>query len=275
MSRNSPALWALLASAALLLAGCNGGGTNGSNGSIRRTDPQRPAFLVYEATGRKTLVDALGNRKVVKLSQKVYASAAALRLVDRLSGTTDIMRLDRKVVWRLDREKRTYRRVTFGEYAAQVEGIKALLAHQLSDRKMSPAQRRSIQIAIGRIQPKVTVKVDPETVEILGRKCRHVSYYEDERLRIEEWVAEGLDLPCDLNEVRALSGDFSRELLKKLKGRRGFALKIRVLGRMPTRPRVEEREVTSVELPEKLDPNLFELPVGYTRDTGAPRRPRG
>ena len=60
-------------------------------------------------------MDALGNRKTVRLSQRVYACATALRLEDRLEGPTDVMRLDRKVVWRLDHKRRTYRQVTFGE----------------------------------------------------------------------------------------------------------------------------------------------------------------
>ena len=62
---------------------------------------------------------------------------------------------------------------------------------------------------LGRRQPRVTVETGSRPVEILGRRCRHVSYYEDGRLRIEEWVAEDLALPCDLTEVRSLTGDFS------------------------------------------------------------------
>jgi hypothetical protein len=264
----------------LALPGCDGGGSGGSGGNggndgvARPEPPKRPPFMIYEAKGLKVLVDALGNRKEVKLDQKVTASRVALRLEERPGGPVDIMRLDRKVVWRLDVRKRTYRRATFGEYAAQVEGIKKLLAEQLKDKKLPSAQRRSLEIAIGRRQPKVTVKEDPEQVEILGRKCRHVRYYEDGKLRIEQWLAEDLALPCDLTEVRALSGDFSRDLLEKLRTRRGFALRLRVFGRLPTRPGVEERRVTRVEHPEKVDAKLFELPAGYTPAEDAPRRRR-
>jgi hypothetical protein len=108
----------------------------------------------------------------------------------------------------------------------------------------------------------VTVETDPEPVEILGRSCRHVTYFEDGVVRVEEWTCDEVSMPCDLTEVKALTGDFSRELLGRLRGRRGFGLKTKVTGRLPTLPRLTETEVVSLRTPEELDPALFELPAG-------------
>jgi len=276
MSRNLAAM-ALAPGLLLALIGCNGNkGGNGSDdpsgGGSTRTVPARPEFLLYESNSRKVIEDALGNRKTVRVEQTVKVCRNALRFDDSSGKTSSIIRLDRKVVWRLDHVKRTYMQGTFAEHAAQVEGIKRLLATQLGDAKLSAAQRRSIEIAIGRRQPRVNEKVDPEPVRLLGHKCRHVSYFEDGNLRVEEWVADDVKLPCDLTELRRLTGDFSSDLLARLKARPGLALKLRVLGRLPTSPRLEERTVTRVALPAKLAPGLFELPPNYTRSRAPARR---
>ncbi len=278
MSRKSVTL-ALIPGLVLVVCGCNGrnggaGSDNSRNAGVVKTDPKRPDFLRYESSSRKVIEDAFGNRRTIRVEQKVSVSRKALRF-DEVSGdASSIIRLDRKVVWRVDHRKRTYMQGTFAEHAAQVETVKRLLAGQLSDKKLKTTQRRSIEIAIGRRQPKVTEKVAPETVQLLGRKCRHVSYYEDGKLRIEEWIAGDVVLPCDLTELRQLTGDFSRDLLVKLKAHPGLALKLRVLGRLPTSPRLEERTVAKVELPAKLDPKIFELPANYTPAKPPKRRPR-
>lgn len=275
-SRKFPFSSAVLAWAALLaVAGCNGGGEPApAGGGVEKPapakPPQRPPFLVYETSGRKLLLDAFGKHREKKLAQKIYTAAHALRIEDRLGGPTVVLRLDRKVMWQIDEKSRTYREATFGELAAQVEHDKKLLSLQLKDRKLPAARRRALEVALGRRRPRVAVKTGEKPVPLLARQCRHVRYFEDGQLRIEEWVARDLVSPCDLTEVRALTGDFSRDLLRELQGRRGFGLKTRVVGRLPTVPRLTEIAVTELELPAKLDPTLFELPAGYKK--AAPRR---
>jgi len=229
-------------------------------------EPKRPAFLVYEQKGRRLTVDAFGKPVETALRQKVLASAAALRTENLDDGGVEILRLDRKVMWRLSPDKKTYQQATFGELAAQVEGIKALLRRRLKDKDLPAAEKRALLVALGEARPQVTVESDPETVEMLGRRCRRVRYLEDGALRVEQWLAEDLASPADLGEVRALTGNFSAELLGKLAARRGFSLRTRVLGRLPAvQPRLAEQEVTALETPGKLDPALFEIPEGYSK----------
>ncbi len=269
------ALWMAVAVAlSAVVAGCAGGEARPAGEPAR--EAARPAFLVYETTGRKIMTDAFDREQEVRLSQRIYASDKGLR-TETTAGAADgagkagaagavgILRLDRKLMWQLDTAERAYSEVTFAEAAESVRGVRELLGRRLADEKLSPEQRRALEVALGRRQPKVEVKADPETVEILGRRCRHVRYFEDGQLRIEEWAAEDLVIPCDMSEVRALTGDFSPGLLKELKGRRSFALKFRIVGRLPASgiPRLSEVEVTRLELPEKLDPALFEVPEGY------------
>jgi hypothetical protein len=257
------------------VAGCGPGGESAPTrvkaeaGAATATEPRRPAFISYEATGRRVLVDALGKETEVPFKVRFWASARALRSQELPDGPAEILRLDRKVIWRLDPAGQTFRQATFGECAEEVDGIRRLLSGQLGTPNLPEGQRRSLEVALGRRQPKITVKADEETVELLGRRCRHLSYYEDDCLRIEEWVTDELALPCDLGEVRALFGDFSRELLRQMAARRGMGLRTRVFGRLPNRPRLEERELTLLEIPDRLDPGLFEIPPGYSRDTGA------
>ena len=266
------ALWMAVAVAlSAVVAGCAGGEARPAGEPAR--EAARPAFLVYETTGRKIMTDAFDREQEVRLSQRIYASDKGLRTETKVNvadkagavGMVGILRLDRKLMWQLDPVERTYSEVTFAEAAESVRGVRELLGRRLADEKLSPEQRRGLEVALGRRQPKVEVKVDPETVEVLGRRCRHVSYFEDGQLRIEEWAAEDLVIPCDMSEVRALTGDFSPGLLKELKGRRSFALKFRIVGRLPASgiPRLSEVEVTRLERPEKLDPALFEVPEGY------------
>ncbi len=274
----SPGLTVLLAGMLAVAAGCTGGtGASPAGGAeppeSRPAAPvQRPAFIVYQTSGRQVITDALGNTRETKPRRRIYASARALRTEDLDGAPPVIMRLDRKVMWFLETKEHRYNQQTFGQYAARFDADRKLLSGQLANRKLPPEKRRLLEGMLGRRQPRVTVENDPQPVEILGRRCRHVSYYEDGRLRIEEWVAENLALPCDLTEVRSLTGDFSKELLRRLRGRRGFGMKTRVFGRLPTVPRITETEVVKLELPEKLDEKLFELPAGYTKVVPRARR---
>ena len=270
-----------LALAVFVLAGCAGGSGAPATppapgapkppaGPAAEPETVKPPYLVYEAAGRRVSVDAFGKEREAKLSQKVYVGDKGLRTEIQGQGEGEkqlvgILRLDRKVIWQLDDAAKTYGQVTFGEAAGSIQGVKDLLARRLKDEQLAPEKRRALEVALGLKQPKVEVKADPEPVELLGRKCRHIRYYEDGELRIEEWAVQGLVVPCDLAEVRALTGDFSPGLLSELKRRRSFALKSRIIGRLPAPgiPRLSEFEVTSLELPEKLDPKLFEIPEGY------------
>jgi hypothetical protein len=262
-----------LALLVLAAAGCAGGPGAPETGpapSGPGTEAARPPFLVYETTGRKVMVNAFDKEQEVKLSQRISASEKGLRTETKTQGLADpgpvgVLRLDRRLMWQINASERTYAEVTFAEAAESVRGVRELLAQRLKTEKFSPERRRALEVALGQRQPKVEVKADPETVELLGRKCRHVRYFEDGELRIEEWAAEGLVIPCDMSEVRALTGDFSPGLLKELKRRQSFALKARIIGRLPGSgiPRLSEFEVTKLELPEKLDPALFEVPAGY------------
>ncbi len=269
----------------LLLAaatGCQGGGAGtppkgGGNGDPAPAGKtvKRPKFLVYETKVRQVVTEALGRTRERKFRRKIYASAQALRTEDPAGGPTVIMRLDRKVMWQLDAKKRVYSQATFGEYAQRFENDRKLLSMQLRDKKLPAAKRRALEVLLGLRRPKVAVKVDPEPAVLLGRACRRVRHYEGGLLRVEAWAADGLVSPCNLNAVLALTGDFSPELLKKLRGRPGFGLKTRIVGRLPTLPRITETEVTSLKMPEKLSPALFEIPPGYRKYVPPSRRPAG
>jgi hypothetical protein len=275
----TPRLAALLVLALAAPACSSSGGQTPSPaaqapGEAAPAEPKRPAFLVYEQKGRRLTVDAFGKPVETAVRQKVLASATALRTENLDGGGVEIVRLDRKVMWRLDPAKKTYQQATFGELAAQVENIKAFLRRRLKDKDLPAAEKRALLVALGEARPKVTVEADAETVEMLGRRCRHVRYLEDGVLRVEQWLTEDLASPADLGEVRALTGNVSAELLAKFAARHGFSLRTRVLGRLPAvQPRLAEQEVTALETPEKLDPGLFEIPQGYTRaESGADRR---
>ena len=281
---NSRAMVAFLAGLFLTAGGCFGGTGAGTAGGAAEPPPpaksadpappevRRPAFLVYETAGKRVLVDDLGNRREAKLAQRISVCARALRTEDLGAAAATIIRLDRKVMWQLDGERRTWREATFGELAAQVEGVRKVLTLGLRDESLSAEKRRRLELAVGLRKPKVEVRADPQPVELLGHKCRHVSYYEDGELRVEEWAAEDLVSPCDLAEVQKLTGDFSAGLIEERRRRKGFALKTRVFGRLPTAPQAIETEVTRLETPEKLDPETFDIPKGYTQLKAPERR---
>ena len=281
---SSRAMVTFLAGLFLGTGGCFGGTGPDSGGGAGEPPPsgksaapappevRHPAFLVYEITGRKTVADDLGNKREAKVAQRISASAKALRTEDLNSAAVTIIRLDRKVMWQLDGERRAWREATFGELARQVEGVRKVLALSLKDESLGAEKRRRLELALGLRQPKVEVKTDPQGAELLGHKCRHVSYYEDGELRVQEWAAEDLASPCDLAEVQRLTGDFSAGLLEERRRRKGFALKTKVFGRLPTAPQAIETEVTKLETPEKLDPETFDIPKGYTQLKAPERR---
>ncbi len=283
--RFTPLLGALVFLLVAAAAGCRGGGAEppphpGKNGEAPAGKPpkppaQRPRFLVYETKVRQVVTEALGRTRERKFRRRIYASAQALRTEDPAGGPTVIVRLDRKVMWQLDAAKRTYSQATFDQYAERFDNDRKLLSLQLKDKKMPAAKRRALEVILGIRRLEVVVKAEPEPVALLGRRCRRVRYYEGGALRVEAWAAEGLVSPCNLNAVLALTGDFSPELLKKLRGRPGFGLKTRIIGRLPTLPRITETEVTKLTLPEKLSPALFEIPAGYRKYVPPPRRPGG
>ncbi len=278
-SSMGPALesaWAILTVLVLSLApGCGQPGAREDvaerkvPGSSSKTTTSRPAFMVCRASGRREHPGAGGKSREKIFKHLIRASKYALRSDNIAEGSSEVVRLDQKLFLKFDHRRRTYTRMTFGEYAKMVEGLRAYIARKIP-KGATAEDRYRLEVMIGRRRPLVKVEQVPGFKEMLGRKCRLIRYYEDRQLRLEEWVAEGLCMPCDLAEVRALSGDFSRELLEKIAARKGLSLKSRVIGRLPGRPRLEERTVSSLSFPDKLSPEIFEIPAGY-RKVSPPR----
>jgi len=262
------ALLGLLAAA--LAAGCLGSGSAGGAGADGATsDPaRRPAFLVYETSGRKTVLNDLGRSSEIQIADRVWARAGAMRTEDRRSGRAAILRLDRKLYWDLDSGRHVCSEATFRDISAAADVDRRKLVAILTAAEQNgsdPARRRQLETLRGQRQPVVEVKEDAERQVILGHPCRRLRFYEDGELRIDGWAAEDLDSPCDPGEFLAATGDFSPGLLAELRRRPGLFLRKKTYGRLLAVPRVAESEVVKLETPPQLDPALFEVPPGYTR----------
>jgi hypothetical protein len=269
-------LFVVLAAATLLTAcGCQqrqgrtGIGRGKSQYLIKTTYGSRPEFMICQANGRREYPGADGKSRTKVFLHTIRAAKYALRSDNKAEGLSEVVRLDQKLFLKFDHRRKTYARVTFGQYAKMVEGVRSYIAGHLLQKAEGQARAR-LEVLLGRRRPQIKVERVPGLKEILGRQCQLIRYYEDRQLRLEEWVASDLLMPCDLAEVRALSGDFSRELLQELSSRKGFSLKSRVIGRLPGRAPLEERTVTSLSFPDKLSPEIFEIPPGYRKVT--PRR---
>lgn len=272
MTKTPVALAVPALAAAALAAGCFGsGGAGGPAGpGAAGGSPGRPAFLAYETSVRRIMVNDLGRETEVRSVERVSVRAGAMRTEDSRTGGADVLRPDRKLLWHLEPARRLYAETSFREMAAAADAgrrkvVAILLAAEESG--SDPARRKRLETILGKRQPAVEVKEDPERQTILGHPCRHLRFYEDGELRIDGWAAEDLELPCDLGEFMAVTGEYSPGLIAELKRRPGLFLRKRNFGRMLLSevPRLSESEVTQLETPAAIDPALFEVPRGYTR----------
>lgn len=266
MRNPPPALVVPALAAALLAAGCLGSGDPGAPpGSSRR-----PAFLVYEYSVRKVMVNDLGRESESRTVERVSVRAGAMRTEDTRTGRAVVLRMDRKASWGLDPAARTFVEITFRDQAAIADSgrrrtVAILMAAEESG--SDPARRRRLETLLGKRQPVVEVREDAERQTILGHPCRRLRFFEDGELRIDGWAAEDLELPCDLADFMAVTGEYSPGLIAELRRRPGLFLRKQSYGRMLLSevPRMTESEVTRLETPAALPPETFEVPAGFAR----------
>ena len=200
------------------------------------------ATAQFEGTIQSTnrTVDDGGSSQVYQQTIHVKKSMVRVEVppIAGMPASTAIYRRDRKITWMLDAASRTY-----FEIHVQDEGPK----------KSGEVEKREVP----------TVQRTKKTKKLLGYVCEQVIVIRND-VRTEVWGAHGLE-------------DLAAVLVDALEGEQSAAPDdvIAALGLFPLQSTttyeghtLDAQEVTKIER-KTLDPALFEIPAGYTKQKAA------
>jgi len=209
-----------------------------------------------------------------KRTQKLYIKGDKLKLVDEEAGVECIVRLDKRLIWEIDRNKKTYVETHFDyfEQKRKEREENRLRCIRLLNKK-DPLKRRLLASQMGykldkdgNVVEEITARTEwvEGEFEVMGKKCRRVRIFEDERQVFELWLTKEVKLPESVMRFYRESGLLSEAVCKELDKLRGegFPLKLSAdidVGAISVRV---EAEVKSLK-EKDLDDKEFELPQGY------------
>lgn len=226
--------------------------------------------LYWEST---TSGGALGERVIASQSyympQKFKTSSADM-------GNTMIFRLDKKMIYQIDANEKTYSEMTFDEWEAQMKTMGQKMNAQMDELRkqmesMPEEQRKMMEKMMGNQMMgkgkdvKVEVQKTGESKKIAGYGCTKYSITSEGKEMMALWATKDLKaydaMRKDMEEfsTRMLAADFQggKGLAEAVKKVDGFPMQTDMQGGVKVVvTKVERKEVPSSE---------FDVPAGYTK----------
>jgi hypothetical protein len=206
-------------------------------------------------------------------TEQNYAAPKMFKMV-RLGGSGDgsvvIVRLDKKIIWMLHPEKKTYSEMTFDDVAAMAKkGSERMAAMKKKMKEMPEEQRKMMEKMMGGdADQEITVKKSGGTKTILGHTCSKLDVMRGETEFMTMWTAKDItgfqSLMGDWKEfserMASMAGGFVKGMGEVYKQIDGFPMQttVSMMGRSMTMTvtKIEKRSTPAAE---------FDLPSGYDK----------
>jgi hypothetical protein len=216
---------------------------------------------------------ALGDRVI---SSQSYYMPHMFKSSTMDMGNIIIVRLDKKMIYQIDSNEKTYSELTFDEWEAQMKKMGEKMDAQRDElrKKMEtmPEEQRKMmeQMMAGQMagkakDAKVDVQKTGETKQIAGFGCTKYSVTKDGKEALALWATKGLK---GYDAMRKDMEEFSaRMMASDFQGMKGLAEAIRKIDGFPMETDMQggiKVEVTKVERKD-IAANAFEVPSGYTK----------
>ncbi len=216
---------------------------------------------------------ALGDRV---LSNHSYYMPHMFKITMVDMGNTMIIRLDKKMVYDIDNNEKTYSEQTFDEWDAQMKKMGQKANAQMEElqkqmQNMPAEQRKMMEQMMGGQMPgknkdaKIEVTKTGETRKIAGLGCTKYSVTKDGKEALALWVTKDLK---SFDKMRKDMQDFSsRMMASDFQGAKGLVEAVNKVDGFPMETDMQggiKVEVTKVERKD-IASNEFEVPAGYTK----------
>jgi hypothetical protein len=185
-------------------------------------------------------------------------------------GSVMIVRLDKKLMWMLNPEKKTYSEITFADIQKMAnKGSDKMAAMKEKMKGMPEEQRKMMEKMMGgQMDQPVTVKKTGETKSILGHSCTKLIVMRGEEEFMTLWISKDVKgfapLMADWKEfseqMASMTSRFAKGMSDVYKEIKGFPLEtsVSMMGHSMT------TVVTKVEM-RSTPASEFDIPLGYTK----------
>ncbi len=217
---------------------------------------------------------ALGDRVIASQS---YYMPHMFKSTTVDMGNVLIVRLDKKMIYQIDKNEKTYSETTFDEWEARIKAMGQKRDAQMDDlskkmEEMPEEQRKMMEQMMGAqmaakkgTDAKVEVKKTGESKKIAGFGCTKYSVTSDGKETIALWATKDLKgydaMRKDMEEFTA------RMTTSDFQGMKSYAEAIKKVDGFPMQTDLQggiKVEVTKVERKE-IAANEFEVPGGFTK----------
>ena len=217
---------------------------------------------------------ALGDRVIS--SQSFYVSHKFKSTTPDMGNMT-IVRLDKKMIYQIDSNEKTYSEMTFDQWEAEMKKMGQKMDAQMDElqkkmQDMPEEQRKMMEQMMGsqmagkkNKDAKIDVTKTGESKQIAGMGCTRYSVTKDGKEAIALWATKDLK---GYDAMRKDMEEFSaRMMTSDFQGMKGLAEAIKKVDGFPMETDMQggvKIEVTKVQRQE-IAANEFEVPAGYTK----------
>lgn len=232
------------------------------------------AFCFSQGLYWESKTTGAGQDENAKVS-KAYCNPDMFKQVGGTGDRTIIIRLDKKMIFTVQDEAKTYSEVSFDDLKKAMSQLGSKMSaamKQMQERMkdMPEEQRKQMEKMMGESmlspagEPKVEVTPTGESKTISGYSCKGYLMKNGPREMMKIWTTESVGgsdlLKKNLRELSSLfaslnptHGNAMAEGMKKIQG---FPIETEMMGTVTTVTKVEKRSIPASE---------FDVPAGYTR----------
>ena len=213
----------------------------------------------------------IGGKRQLR-TQKLLIKGDKMKLVDEEAGIEAIVRLDKRLIWEINKKEKKYVETHFSYFEQLREEREQNRLNTIKglNERCPPLQRKDIAAKLGylvdedgKVKEEITAKLlkPEETKKVAGYECRHYILKEDMRVVLDVWTTEGIEVPDSVIRFYRESGMLNKEVEEKLDEIKGFPLMLEFHLDLGTVEVAVSATVEKVE-EKKIDDKEFELPEG-------------
>ena len=201
--------------------------------------------------------------------QQVFFKADKMKTVDLNTGDMMILRLDKELMWNVNKAKGTYTEVKFSEVQSGMKEMQAEMKKMSAEerkmmKKMMGGKMNSIMGEEGKMN--ISIKKTGERKTIGGFKCKKYVYYLDNDPMVDFWMTDKYQLGSEFVEVYQKMGMFKGNITEESKKMKGFP--IQTHSKIETGMGKFESVVTVTKItPKSISNSEFNLPKGLKKQS--------
>lgn len=221
----------------------------------------------------KTTEYAMGQQTGQERLEKTYLTADKMKTMDA-EGEIVILRLDKGLMWNIDRNEKKYTEITFEEMRQMAQQAMKIMEDTLAE--LSPEEKEQMEQYMPQLstlkRPEIKIEKTGKTKDISGYKCELIIVSSD-TTKSEMWVTDQLQYDKDAKKfLESISATFSdiaslREqatMYQSLIKIEGFPMETKITTTVGPRSFSSVSTVTTVEN-KKIKDSEFDLPLGLTK----------